>query len=142
MKEVVDNIYQRGNSEVAGIAILLVFCLVVWGILSLLGVSFGVENEGIVKYDDCRQTITIQEDSWQRYLKQFTCNYIKTKSGKIMSGECIHIVNDSSLFGSNHTCATAYVYQKKQDPACDKNTKDGVSYPYLGYDDMCYTSPQ
>jgi hypothetical protein len=120
-----------------GLGILVVIVLIGWGILSLFGVSFGVENEGTVKYDDCRQIITIQDHSWQTYIKQFTCNYIKTKSRLIMSGECVHINTDSSLFSSSHTCATAYVYEKKQEGNCTV-----APNLYLGYDDMCYTTPQ
>jgi hypothetical protein len=91
-------------------------------ILMLFGVSFGVENEGIVKYDDCRQTITIQENSWQKYLMKFTCNYIKSPTGKILGGECVHVVNDSSLLGASNTCGTAYVYQKSPEVQCSDIT--------------------
>ena len=120
-----------------GLVILAIVVLVGWGVLSLFGISFGVENEGTVSYGDCRQTITIQDHSWKTYLYQFTCNYAKTKSGKIMSGECVHIINDSALFSSSHTCATAYVYEKNQSGGCTN-----APNLYLGYDDMCYTTPQ
>jgi hypothetical protein len=50
-----------------------------------------------------------------------------------MGGEFVRIVNDSSLLGSNHTCATAYVYEKKQDDVCTD-----PAYPSLHYDDKCY----
>lgn len=125
------------NDAGAGFGILVVVVLVGWGVASLLGVSFGVENTGTVTYGDCRQIITIQDHSWRTYMYQFTCSYDKTKSGQIMDGTCVHVINDSSLFSSNHTCATAYVYQKQQAPGCTV-----APNLYLGYDDMCYTTPQ
>lgn len=134
MEKTKHNFYQKGNDEIFGIIVLVIFGLVVWGILSLFGFSFGIENEGIVKYDDCRQIITLKNGDWQTYTKKFTCIYVKTKSGTVMSGECVHIVNDGSFFGGSHTCATAYVYEKKQGGNCTDPT-----HPYLTYDDMCST---
>lgn len=142
MKETKMSFYQKGNSEIAGIGALIIFGLVAAGILWLFGFNFGMTNEGVVKYDDCRQVITIKSDSWQRYFHSFTCNTYKTKSGVVMSGECVSIKNDSSLFSSSHTCATAYVYEIEPPTNCKNNVKDGIAYPYLGYDDMCYTTPQ
>lgn len=120
---------QRGDSEIGGIIILAIIGLILFG---FFGISFGIENEGTVKYDDCRQEITLNDGDWQTYTKKFTCTYKKTKSGAMMGGECVHIVNDSSLFSSSHTCATAYVYEKKQEDICT----DPI-YPYLTYDDKC-----
>ncbi len=133
-------LYKSGASDLAGVLILAIAGLVIWGMLSLFGISFGVENEGIVQYDDCRQVITIRNDSWQKYFKQFTCTYRKTKSGAIMNGWCVHTENDGFLFGSGHTCATAYVYEYKQQT--DKGGCTNPKYPYLGYDDNCFASPQ
>lgn len=99
--------------------------------------KFFWEREGMVKYDDCRQVITLAPDTWQRYFHTFTCSYLKTKSGKIMRGECVRIENDKSLLSSSHTCATAYVYEKKQEGSCTD-----PAHPYLTYDDMCSTVPQ
>lgn len=123
----------KGEGGLEGLIYLGILFLVGWGIGSIFGVSFGVENEGTVTYDDCRQTITIKDKSWKTYVNQFTCSYQKTESGKIMSGECVHIVNDRSLFSSSHTCATAYVYEKKSEIKCSKD------YSYLGYDGKCYS---
>lgn len=142
--------YKKGEGEILGIISLAVFAFLGWGILSFFGVSFGVENEGTVTYNDCRQVIKIQDKSWQTYAMKFTCSYSKTQSGKMMSGECVHISNDSSFLGNSHTCATAYVYEKQQDLSCKNSTKgelsypykNGFQYPYLGYNDKCYTVPQ
>ena len=41
------------------------------------------KKEGIVKYDDCREVIKLNNDSYEKYYKDFTCEYVKTKSGKI-----------------------------------------------------------
>lgn len=95
------------------------------------------EREGITKYDDCREIVTLQPDTPQRFYKTFTCSYIKTASGKVIRGVCVHVVNDSGMFSSAHTCATAYVYVKSQDPVCNDR-----KFPYLGYDDMCHTELQ
>lgn len=114
-----------------------VLALVIWGIGSIFGVSFGIENEGVVKYDDCRTTVTLQSNSWERYFKKFTCEYDKTQSGKIISGVCVHTDNDSSLLATSSTCSTAYIYELKQDPAVCTDPK----YPFLRYDDKCWTSP-
>ena len=108
---------------------LAVIALVVWGGEKLF---FG-EREGVVKYDDCRQIITLPSDTLQKYYKTFTCTYSKTKSGKIMGGECVHIENEGSLFTSSHACSEAYVYQRKSEENCTD-----PKAPYLGYDDMCH----
>jgi hypothetical protein len=132
---------KKENKVISFGTAIIVFILIaiVWSILSGIA-SFwksSREQEGVVKYDDCRQIITIQDGSWQTYYHKFTCSYIKTKSGAIMSGECVRVENDSSLFSSSHTCSTAYVYEKKINNPCTV-----APNIYLGYDDMCYTTPQ
>ncbi len=123
-------------SDTYGIFALIVIGLIGWGIASLFGVSFGITNEGVVKYDDCRTTVTLQSDSWEKYFKKFTCTYDKTQSGKIISGVCVHTDNDSSLLATSSTCSTAYIYELKQDPTICTDPK----YPYLRYDDKCWTT--
>lgn len=116
-----------------GIWGLIAIGAVLWGISAI---SFG-EREGIVKSSDCRETVTLESDTLKKYYKTFTCSYQKTKGGKIMSGECIHIENPSSIFSSSNECSVAYVYYRKQDGICiDKK------FPYLGRDDKCYTEYQ
>ena len=117
---------------------LFLVALVIGGFMFL----FGGEREGTVSYSDCRQMVQLQPDTLQQYYKKFTCSYSKTQSGKIMSGECVHVSNDNAFLGNTHSCATAFVYQKEQDPACKNDFKDGIFYPYLGYNDNCYTEPQ
>ncbi len=134
---------KRGESEgVTGIIVLVAIVLIIWGVGSFFGVSFGIENEGIVKYDDCREIITLKDNSWQKYFMKFTCTYRKTQGGDIMGygmngGECVHIDHYNSLFSSSPACERAYVYTKEQ--------RAGVcpsEHPYLGYGDKCYNTPQ
>jgi len=118
MEIIKNNLFQKGGGEVAGIVGLIVIVAIIMFVLYFFGVSFGVESEGIVKYDDCRQIITIQDNSWQKYLMKFTCNYIKSPTGKIIGGECVHITNDYSLLGSSNACKKAYIYQRNPDVKC------------------------
>ena len=129
--------YQKGNSDGEGFLYLFGFGLLVLFVSWLFGFNFHNTSEGTVKYDDCRQVIQLQPNDWHTYFGTFTGITEKTKAGKVMSGEFVRIKNDNSFLGSSHTCATAYVYEKKQEGNCT----DPV-YPYLGYDDQCYTTPQ
>lgn len=135
-------IYGKSKREI-NFSELLVALVILGGIYwSVVGAtrlwgSFFGEREGIIKYDDCRAIVTLQPDTLQKYYRTFTCGYNRTKSGKIMSGECVRIVNDKSFFSSSHTCATAYVYEKEQEGNCTDPAR-----PYLTYDDMCSTVPQ
>jgi hypothetical protein len=137
-----NDFYRRGGGEVEVFLSLIVLALIVWVVASFFGFNYGSTSDGTVSYNDCREVIQIQPDSWHTYFGTFVCNYSKTQSGQIMGGQCVRIVNDSSLFSSSNACATAYVYEAASSTACEGDTKDGVSYPYLGYDDNCYTTPQ
>ncbi|MBU6415420.1 hypothetical protein KGQ34_04260 [Patescibacteria group bacterium] len=119
------------------VGILIMISFVFWGIHGLLGWG---EREGVVKYDDCREVVTLTPDTWQKLYHTFSCTYSrKTKSGRSMGGgECVRIENDSSLFSTSHTCATAYVYEK--DPSGGVCTDP--THPYLTYDDTCSADPQ
>lgn len=139
MKTIKNNFYQRGGGETQSIIALLILGLIIAGILWIFGFNFGVVNEGVVTYDDCRQIITIKSDSLQRYFHSFTCNTYKTESGAVMGGVCVSIKNDG---WGGHTCATAYVYEMESPTICKDVVKDRISYPYLGYDDQCHTTPQ
>ena len=123
-----------------GLGALVIFGLFIAGLLWLFGFNFGITNEGTVTYSDCRQTITLQSGSWQTHFHSFTCSEEKTQSGVVMDGQCVATQNDG-LFGSG-TCATAYIYEIPAPTNCQGNSKDGVWYPYLGYDGQCYTTPQ
>lgn len=130
------NFYQRGESDgcVLGlIGLCLLGLLVAW----LFGFNFGSTNEGVVKYSDCSQIIKLQEGGWQTYFHKFTCSYGKTTSGVILGGDCAHMEFSGS------TCTAAYVYElARNNTGCENNEKNGIKYPYLGYDDNCHTTPQ
>lgn len=81
----------------------VIFFLIIWGIM---GAIFGGESEGIVKYDDCRQVITIEQNDWQNNFRKFICNTVKSKSGKVIFGTCVHIDTEAGV------CKTAYIYSK------------------------------
>ena len=117
---------QRGGSTGDTIVGVVVFGLIIFGVLAVIGYfSGGMESEGIVKYDDCRQILTIKEGSGDTFGKKFTCEYIRSKSGKLMSGTCVHIDTE------NGVCTTAYVYEKKSEFNCGDNSTPN-------YDDSVY----
>jgi hypothetical protein len=142
MRKTKQNFSRKGEGEIVTFGVLIVIGLIVWIIASFFGFNYGNTSKGTVKYDDCREVIQIQPDSWHTYFGTFVCNYSKTQSGAIIGGECVRIVNDRSLFSTSNACAKAYVYEATSSSVCAGSTKDGVSYPYLGYDDMCHTTPQ
>lgn len=121
----------EGSSLTIGIFTLVV--LAIFGVLWFFGFNFGAESEGVVDYEDCRQKITIKDNDWHRYFGKFVCDTFKSDSGKLMGGECVRIINDSSLFSSSHTCATVYIYDKNPELICP-DTVNG----YLGKDDKCH----
>jgi hypothetical protein len=88
------------------------------------------EQEGDARYEDCRNKIAIQEGSTDALFKSFTCNYVKTRSGKILSGTCVHVVTEGPV------CQTAYIYNKKSQVVCND-----PKFPYAGYDDLCHSDP-
>jgi hypothetical protein len=101
--------YQKGESGCATlIGCLFVIVLVIGGIVAL----FGGESEGTVKYDDCRQIVTINESDLYASFHKFTCDTTKTSSGKVISGTCVHIDTQDGV------CITAHVYQKKTEIVC------------------------
>jgi len=126
--------HQRGEGDSAALGVLALI-LVAYGIFWLI--EQPGEREGFVNISDCRETVTLTPDTFQKYFKPFTCTNRETRSGKIMGGQCVHIEYDSSLFSSSNVCKTAYVYEEPPDALCAD-----PKYPYLGYDDKCYTIPQ
>ncbi len=97
--------------------------------------AFGCQNEeGTVKYDDCREIIYLQPNTWQTYYKSFICEYLRRATGKIVGGKCVHVETDSGLFYSSGKCKAAYVYifTKGPDEGCTKE------FPFKGYDNKCY----
>jgi hypothetical protein len=107
------------------------FVLIVVGLASIgaLRNYFLGEEEGQVKYEDCRNKITVQEDSSDTWFKKFTCSYAKTQSGKIMSGVCVHVETEGPV------CQTAYIYYKKPQIVCSD-----PKFPNAGYDDLCHSN--
>lgn len=107
---------------IVGIFLFFVICgLVLGGLMTI----FGGESEGTVKYDDCRQTITIKQNSWDTLFKKFICSDFKSNSGKLISGTCVHIDTESG------SCKTVYIYTKEPDINCGNNSTPDV-------DDKCY----
>jgi len=88
---------------------------------------FGGEREGTVEYDDCKEKIYLKSDNDKRLFNKFTCEYSKTKSGKIMGGVCMHVD-----YFDNNECKSVYIYEKEPDSVCPETS------PYLDYDDKCY----
>lgn len=126
--------YQKGNSDGEGILYLIGFALFIAVVLWFFGFNYHGTSEGTVDYNDCREIIQLQPNNWHTYFGTFIGYTQKTNSGKVMGGEFVRIVNDSSLFGNSHTCAKAYIYNKKQENICTDPT-----HPYLTSDDMCST---
>ena len=107
-------------------------CLTALGLIILIGFGLhivfgGSEREGRVKIDSCLEEVYLNTDSIQSYYKDFTCVIEKTKTGKIISGKCIHI----DMSGS--TCKTAFIYDKSPSNIC-RDPK----FPHLHYDDLCW----
>jgi hypothetical protein len=123
--------YQRGGSEFVVITAMFGIGVLLWWIG-----SDGLEREGYVKYDDCRETVILQPDTMQKYYRTFTCSVRKTKTNTVMGGQCVHIEYESSMLSSSRVCTVALVYQKLPGARCNDPA------PYLGYDDKCYPVPQ
>lgn len=127
MRQIVEEIKsQRGNSTGETIWGILVFGLIIWGVFALIGhFTRSTESEGTVKYDDCKQIITTKQGSSDTYGKNFTCNTYKSKSGRLISGICVHIDTE------NGACTKAFVYEKKSEFNCGDNSAPN-------YDDSVY----
>ena len=122
-----DNINQEKSGYKKSFYLMIVLVI----ILLLIGDSVfrSKENEGTIKYDDCRDVVIYQNQSeLPTYGKVFTCSYIKTQTGKVMSGICVNTEIQ------NGVCTKAYIYKRKQDDICANPLK-----PYLGIDDVCYS---
>ena len=121
----------RGEGEVIGIVAVVFIGLAIMGGVQVIKNFLGGEQEGFVKYDDCRETITLKESDMERFFHKFTCTVRETASGKSMGGNCVSVKTENGI------CTQAYVYEKKQDAVCTD-----PKYPYLGNDDKCYVYQQ
>jgi len=81
---------------------------------------------GIVKYDDCREKVTLNQTEYSKQSGTFICNDTKTNSGKSMGGECVKTVTDNA-----GQCQTVYIYEKPAEEKCGTNEA-------LRTDDKCY----
>lgn len=67
-------------------------------------------NEGTVKYDDCREIINLEKNSWRFSVYPFTCEYFRDDKGTIIGGTCVRVELDDGLFFKSGRCERAYVY--------------------------------
>ena len=88
------------------------------------------EQEGIVKTGDCRSTVTVAEGAPATWFKKFTCDYVRSRAGKIIGGNCIAVDIEGAA------CKAVYVYKKRSTVACAEPT------PYVGFDEQCHSDPQ
>src|SRR5579863_5118489 len=79
-----------------------------YGLITGFHSMFWGEETGDVKYEDCRDKITVEESSGSTLFKKFTCTYVKTQSGKILRGTCVHVETEGPV------CQTALIYEKNQ----------------------------
>lgn len=92
--------------------------LVLICILVLISITFSgcaSKKEGIVKFDDCRETINLDSNSLEKYYKDFTCTTYKTNSGKIIEGVCVSVETDKDV------CKKAYIYKQEPEVKCGEN---------------------
>jgi hypothetical protein len=105
------------------------------GVWALMGMGVVGEQEGVVKYSDCREVVRLQPDTFQKFYHSFTCETNKSQSGKVIDGICVRIVLASSWDSSSNACTSAYVYPKLPELKCTD-----PKFPKPGYDDMCHAS--
>ncbi|MGO8945885.1 MAG: hypothetical protein ACLQJ7_19720 [Syntrophobacteraceae bacterium] len=101
--------------------------------LAFIVCGCGGEREGVIKTEDCRETVRLSDDAfqWQSYWETFTCGYVRRASGKLINKTCERVVMNGGY------CQTAYIYyyHADPDPGCTK------AYPYMGKDagkDACF----
>lgn len=90
----------------------------------------GCEREGSVEFEDCREFIQIDENSFSTFYKTFTCTYEKTDNGDIMSGLCVRVE-----LTKNNECKKAFAYEKsayKECPEGEYLDKVGECYCNVG----------
>src|ERR1700722_12238120 len=85
---------------------------IAYAIISGVGGYFWGEESGEIKYNDCRNSISLEDGSGSTLFKRFTCTYVKSQSGKILRGTCVHVETEGAV------CQTAYIYEKKPEIHC------------------------
>jgi hypothetical protein len=118
------------NAGESGWTYLVVIVVLLIG-ASWLRETFWGEREGTIKTEDCRARVLIKADSPTTWFKQFTCMYRKSQKGTLISGLC------EAVETSGAVCETVYYYEKPVPHLCND-----PKYPYLGMDELCYSTPQ
>lgn len=121
---------ERGDGgDIVAILFLGVIGLAIWGGYTVFRDHSGGEIEGTVKYDDCRQILSVDPPGQALFGgRQYVCTKFLTNSGKLMLANCVS--DDTTPDGK---CEKAYVYSRGPSVKCSKD------YPYLGMDDKCYS---
>src|SRR6266446_3385741 len=121
---------ERGEGEGAGLIVLAILGLAVWGGIALYHEVGGgwEEQAGQAKFEDCREIFTIKLDAAKKLGKSFTCASQRTWKGTLMGGKCAHVET------SNGLCTKAFVYDQNPAVTCPEKT------PWLSYDDLCYAT--
>jgi len=70
-----------------------------------------------VKYDDCREIIKLEDNSSEKNIFDFTCDYIRSNSGKILGGPCVHTETNEE-----DVCTEAYIYYANAELQCSEGT--------------------
>jgi hypothetical protein len=96
----------KKSEPVSGVGWFFLLVFAVMGLVAVHTYVFG-EQEGEAKYEDCRNKITIKQDSTDTWFKKFTCSYAKNETGKIIGGVCVHVETEGSV------CQAAYIYYKQ-----------------------------
>lgn len=97
----------------------IVFQALIVSLLLLIGCGRAASNlqrEGVVKFNDCREIIKLEDNAPEKDYMMFTCDYIKSKTGKIMAGNCVHIETSKD----DKECTKAYTYFAKPELKCEK----------------------
>ncbi|CAN5722388.1 hypothetical protein BH11PAT2_BH11PAT2_09350 [soil metagenome] len=134
----------KGDSGIYGIIGLAILGLIIFGAYSAFNYAAGGEQEGVIDYSDCRQTVNLKEGDWDTHTKKFTCNLYKTTTGKIISGQCVHVE-----LTAEGKCNTAYVYDKTPELSCNGSnqhvSEDAAcvcDYGYVMKEGSCVSSDQ
>ena len=82
-------------SETSGCAVLILAVVAVGYIV--LAVN-GNEREGVVDYSKCAEQITVKNDDFmERLFHEFTCQIVKTQSGKVLEAEHADVSNGPAV---------------------------------------------